>query len=140
MPAALYCDLGDRRAALRVPHLASCRVYSGPMSPWELVSSYLTFSPLPITWRYISVALFLRLPWLDVIKCICSMMLGLSSPLMQPARLSSKLENILTHRANFVKVIKICFVCTFAILPCRQPPTSKHMSGLYSCDVLSHLV
>ena len=31
-------------------------------------------------WRYISVALFLRSPWLDVIKCTCSVMLGLSSP------------------------------------------------------------
>ncbi len=106
--SVLCCDLGGRASSPRVPHLASCRVYSGPMSPWELVSSYLTFSPLPLTWRYISVALFLRSPWLDVIKCTCSMMLGLSSPPLGQARLSSKLTwKILAYTLNFVKAEKL---------------------------------
>ena len=48
--------------------VASDRVYSGPMLPWELVSSYLAFPSLPLARRFLSVALSRRLPVADVIS------------------------------------------------------------------------
>ena len=69
----------EQASSLYVPHLAPHGVYSELLSPIFRVSSYLTFSPLPPKWLYISVALFLKLPWLDVIKRDCSVVLGLSS-------------------------------------------------------------
>jgi len=42
-------------------------VYTKDMSPYQLVGSYPTFSPLPFSWRLFSVALFLESLPLDVI-------------------------------------------------------------------------
>ena len=69
----------ERASNPNVPHLAPHGVYSELLSPTFRVGSYPTFSPLPHEWLYISVALFLKLPWLDVIKRDCSVVLGLSS-------------------------------------------------------------
>ena len=90
--ALLPCSSGhgNGRTAHMFQHLAPHGVYSELLSPIFRVSSYLTFSPLPFKGLYISVALFLRSPWLDVIKRDCSVVLGLSS--LQAARLSNQRE------------------------------------------------
>ena len=60
--------------------VAADRVYRPPMLPWDVVSSYLAFPPLPFKKRrYISVALFLRSPSADVIRYPCPVQPGLSS-------------------------------------------------------------
>lgn len=81
------CDFGDERATLlshilhRVEFTATmCRHTVGcalttPFHPCPLQDNYLA------SWRFISVALFRRSPWIDVINYACSMVLGLSSPL-----------------------------------------------------------
>ncbi len=90
--------------------VAPDRVYSGRLLPTELVSSYLTFPPLPRKARQsISVALFRQLPAADVIRYPCpvepglSSQNGLSAPVcaaVRPARLF-----ILTYRGRFVKCL-----------------------------------
>ena len=66
--------------------VAPDRVYSAPLLPGGRVSSYLAFPPLlpdPVfrtgRQRYISVALFLRSLWADVIRYPCPAEPGLSS-------------------------------------------------------------
>ena len=101
-----------------VPHLAPHGVYSELLSPIFRVSSYLTFSPLPFKGLYISVALFLRLPWLDVIKRDCSVVLGLSS--LQAARLSNQREYYTTFY-NFSQhqfLISFCYSLIFCLIVC----------------------
>ena len=64
-------------------------ICSTPCTSWSLqriIVTNIPSEPLPhfftIARRlYISVALFLRSPWLDVIKHDCSVVLGLSSPI-----------------------------------------------------------
>ena len=48
--------------------VASDRVYSASALPWKRVSSYLAFPPLPLSRRFISVALSLESPPADVIS------------------------------------------------------------------------
>ena len=77
----------DGRAGHVSSHgVAPDRVYSAPLLPGGRVSSYLAFPPLlpdPVfrtgRQRYISVALFLRSLWADVIRYPCPAEPGLSS-------------------------------------------------------------
>ena len=74
----------ERTSSSIAPHLAPRRVYSHNVSPLCGVCSCHAFPPLPFafaSWRYISVALFRRSPWIDVINYACSLVLGLSSPI-----------------------------------------------------------
>ena len=63
------------------------------------VRSYRTFPPLPIDWRYISVALALELPPPAVSWHPCSVVLGLSSS--SALRQNPRLSNRLSLRAVF---------------------------------------
>ena len=74
----------ERTSSSIAPHLAPRRVYSHSVSPHCGVCSCHAFPPLPFafaSWRFISVALFRRSPWIDVINYACSLVLGLSSPI-----------------------------------------------------------
>jgi len=59
--------------------LAPKGVYNTIFVTKEVVSSYLTFSPLPNQGGLLSAALSLRLPSPDVIRLWCSVESGLSS-------------------------------------------------------------
>ena len=79
--ARLKPSVGATGSVIAPVDVAADRVYRPPMLPWGVVSSYLAFPPLPEhkLWRYISVALFLKLPSADVICYPYPMQPGLSS-------------------------------------------------------------
>ena len=115
--------------------LASSGVYRACFVTKTAVSSYLAFPPLPVTWRYISVALAWESPPPDVIRhpALWSPDFPHLQPFVSAAAITCPAQTMPNHFTTFFEFVKCFFANRYTIITVHGTPIRKTARSVRRC-------